>query len=283
MKFLLTLLIIIVAPMAFAQLHTPDLSPVGLIKQTVGYTQFELQYGRPSARGRKIMGDLVPYDRLWRTGGGKCSTISFDKEVVINGKSVPAGAYALVTIPDKEQWTVMLNSDTSRIYGDPSEYDPATEVVRLHTPSRKTDRLYETLTFDLDMKRNDAIFYLSWENTQVSFAIATRSHEKALANIKQALEKAPHDPEILARSSHYYFMNNEDPQQVLQWLDLAIAHGGDRWVYSQKFEQLARLKKYADARKAAREAIAFLERTKPQEWDNEVRGYEDRIKSLSKK
>jgi hypothetical protein len=279
MKFHVAFLLIIISQTSFAQLHLPELSPMGIIEQTVGYTEFGIRYGRPAARERKIMGGLVPFNKLWRTGGGECTTISFDHEVVINGKSVLAGAYALVTIPDEKNWTIMLNSDTSKRYGDPSEYDPATEVVRLNTQSQKSDRFYESLTIELDIKRNDAILHLSWENTRISFSIATGSHEKALVAIRHALDSAPRDPEILARASFYYTMNNEDPEQALKWLDVAIANGGERWVYFQKFDLLARLKKYPEARKAARDGIAFLKRTKPQEWDGEISTYEGMMKA----
>ena len=87
--------------------------------EQVGYTSVKIRSGRPAARERKIMGELVPYGKLWRTGAGKCSTNAFDTPVEINGKTIPAGVYALVTIPRETEWTVMLNSDTSKIYGDP--------------------------------------------------------------------------------------------------------------------------------------------------------------------
>ena len=265
-----------------AQVDFPELSPESILKQTVGHTAFEIRYGRPAARQRKIMGELVPYDRLWRTGAGKGTTISFDRAVIINGKTIPAGIYAFVTIPGKNEWTVLLNSDTSRIYGDPSEYDVANEVVRLSVKPERTHRLYESLLIDIDIIRYDAIVYLSWEHTQIHFAVSTGAHEKTVAEIKDAMKQNPRDPVFLAQASYYYAMNNLDPEQVLQWLDEAILLGGDRWVYHQKVDMLEKLRRYEEARKAASSSIAFLQRTKPVEWKDEIEIIENKMKSWPK-
>ncbi|MEX2233648.1 MAG: DUF2911 domain-containing protein [Cyclobacteriaceae bacterium] len=281
MKKLLCLLLLI-TEISFAQLHLPELSPVGQVIQPVGYTTFQIRYGRPAARKRKIMGGLVPYKTLWRTGAGKCSTLSFDQEVVINNKTIPAGIYAFLAIPDEREWTVMLNTDTSKIYGHPSEYDIKNEVVRLQVNPVKTKRFYESLTFDLDIAHNDAIFVLSWENTRIEFPIFTLSHEKAVAEISKGLAADPENPERLAQASYYYFMNNESPDQILTWLDKALALGGDRWVYEQKVDVLERMKRYSDARKAASTAVDFLRKTKPVEWEEGVSNYEKRLKGLPK-
>jgi hypothetical protein len=276
------LLLLALAEESVAQDEFPELSPPGVLQQTVGDVGFEIRYGRPAARKRKIMGGLVPYQWLWRTGAGKGTTISFDGEVTINKKQIPAGVYALVTIPDENEWVVMLNRDTTRIYGHPSEYDPANEVVRLTVKPEETDRYYESLTIDLDIVRYDAILYLSWENTRISFQIGTGTHERTMSYINEALRHDPRNPELLARASYYYSMNNEDPGQVLEWLDLAISSGGDRWVYHQKLDMLERLGRYIEARKAAGDAIAYLQLTKPVEWDGEIAIIRDKMKKWPK-
>src|SRR5579872_5554238 len=99
MKPYLTFIILALELQSFGQVQFPNLSPEGRIYQEVGYTHFIIRYGRPAARGRKIMGDLVPFGKLWRTGAGKCSTIRFDQPVKINDQSIGRGNYALLTIP----------------------------------------------------------------------------------------------------------------------------------------------------------------------------------------
>lgn len=274
---IITLLLLVCSHTLAAQIHLPELSPEGSVTQLVGYTEFQIRYGRPQVRKRKIIGDLVPYEKLWRTGAGKCTTISFDKDVTINNKSIPAGAYAIVSIPGVREWTIMLNSDTTKLYGDPSEYNPAFEVVRLQVTQEQTNRFYESMTIILDILRNDAIFYLAWENTQIHFPIETGAHQEALANINSALTRMPRDPEVLSQASFYYTMNNEDPQKVLTWLDKAITNGGDRWVYHQKVDKLASLGRYSDARNAVRAAVAYLQKTRPVEWENEISIYNEKM------
>jgi len=271
------------AEACFGQMDLPERSPEGRMFQQVGYTTFSIRYGRPAARERKIMGGLVPYGRLWRTGAGKCSTISFDRQVVINNKTIAAGIYAIATIPGEKMWTFMLNSDTSKIFGDPSEYDQAYEVVRVEIHTEKTNRFYESLTFDLDIVRSDAILALSWENTRIRLLIETGSHRQALATINRELSGHPRDVYRYAQAAYYYYMNNENLEQALQWLNTAITQDGDldgrRWVYEQRVDILERMRRYPEARKAVDEATVFLRRTKPAEWETEIRGFSERTKS----
>ena len=94
----------------------PVLSPEGSIRQKVGITTISVVYERPAARGRTIFGDLVPYGKLWRTGAGNCTKIKVGDDVVINDKIVPTGTYSLFAIPDQNEWTIILNTDTT-LYG----------------------------------------------------------------------------------------------------------------------------------------------------------------------
>lgn len=281
MRYIVAMLLL-VHEFSFAQIQLPELSPQSNTTEKVGYTTFTIRNGRPAARQRKIMGELVPFGKLWRTGAGKCSMISFDALVEINGKIIPAGAYALVTIPDKTEWKVMLNSDTSKLYGDPIEYDTRTEVISFKVIPRKSDRFYESLTMNIDIVRYDAVFFLSWENTQISFPIKTLSYQKALAEIRKSIEQNPKDPERLSQAAFFYFMNNDDPQQILTWLNQALKGGDERWILQQHFDILERMQNYDEAARTADRAIAFLTSTKPISWEEGVQGYKDRMRRWPK-
>lgn len=276
--YFLTVLFIICNTASHAQLNLPELSPEGKIFQKAGLTTINIRYSRPAARERKIMGDVVPYNTLWRTGAGKCSTISFDNDVFINNTKISAGIYAILTMPAEKEWIVLFNSDTSKVYGDPREYDQKTEVLRFTAIPKITERFYESLSINIDVVRNDAVLYLAWENTQIDFLIATGSHQKAMAEIEEAIESNPNNQDILSMASYYYFMNNEDPEKILKWLNMALALREERWVYHQKVDVLERIKNYNEARKTAHAAIGFLTRTKPVEWESSVRSYEARMK-----
>jgi tetratricopeptide (TPR) repeat protein len=282
MKYVIAMLVL-VHQLSGAQIQLPELSPEANTIEQVGYTTFKIRHGRPAARQRKIMGELVPYGKLWRTGAGKCSMIAFDTPVEINGKKIPAGAYALVTIPDEMEWKVMLNSDTSKLYGDPKEYDARTEVISFNVTPGKSDRYYESLTMSIDIIRYDAIFFLSWENTQISFPIKTYSYERAVSEIRKSVQQNPDDPEQLSQAAFFYFMNNDDPQQILAWLDKALQAGDERWILQQRFDILERMQKYDEAAQAAEQAIAFLTRTKPDSWEEGVQGYKESMRRWPKR
>ncbi|HZY78484.1 MAG TPA: DUF2911 domain-containing protein [Cyclobacteriaceae bacterium] len=279
MKYLLIAFILITS-VAYSQIPLPEMSPTARVVEEVGYTKINIRYGRPSARKRKIMGEVVPYNRLWRTGAGPCTTISFSTPVEISNKNIAAGSYAFITTPGEKEWTVFLNSDTTKIYGDPSEYNVDTEITSFKVIPVKTDRFYESLTISIDINKYDATLYLSWENTQISFPIKTRSYERSVAEIKKYLATNPTDPEMYALAAWFYYMNNDDSQQALTWIDKGLAMGDNRWLYSLRFDVLERMKNYAEARKTADRAIAFMKRAKPVEWEDTVVSYEERVKKL---
>lgn len=284
MKHLLLIVFIAGGFNSIGQLRLPELSPVGRIAQEAGYTNIVIRYGRPQIRGRQIMGGVVPFDRLWRTGAGKCTMLSFDNDVTINGTIVLAGAYALVSIPGEDKWTIMLNMDTSKVYGDPSEYDPSKEIVRMEISPEETGHTYESLTIFLDVVRGDVVFNLAWENTWIRFPIQTGSIEKAVATIEDGLRSEPDNVDMLATAAWFYEWNGLDRGQVMDWLNRALAIRDDRWVYHQKVEVLEKMGNYAEARTTAEKAIAFLKKAKPDGdgWEHSVRAFEKKLKRWPK-
>ncbi len=94
-----------------AQLKTPAPSPLQTIKQSFALSEIGIEYSRPSAKGRVIYGDVVPFGKLWRTGANGSTKISFGEDVKVEGQNVPAGTYALYSIPNKDNWELMLYKD----------------------------------------------------------------------------------------------------------------------------------------------------------------------------
>src|SRR5690606_17259593 len=113
----------------FSQLATPDASPVNKIEQRVGLTDVTLEYSRPSMKGRVIYGDFVPFDKLWRTGANARPKITFGHEVTVDGKNLAAGSYALLTIPGKNKWEIILYTEHQG-GGAPAELDPSKVAAR---------------------------------------------------------------------------------------------------------------------------------------------------------
>ena len=139
-------------------------SPPATVKATVGGAAVEIKYSQPSARGRKVMGGLVPFGEVWRTGANAATTISFDKDVQINGESLAAGKYSIYTIPGEDKWTIIFNSATGQ-WG--TQYPEDKDVLRIDVPSGKTGDFVETFTISAE---GDHVM-MAWENTEVKFSV----------------------------------------------------------------------------------------------------------------
>jgi Protein of unknown function (DUF2911)/Protein of unknown function (DUF3347) len=142
-------------------------SPEAAFTQQFGDSEIQVAYARPLARGRKIFGALVPFDSLWRTGASECTTLKLKEDVVIGDKKMGAGKYALFTIPRADEWTIILNSDTTLhgIFG----YDEKKDIHRFKVKPMKTDRFYETFTIEINdiNAKGEGFLNLIWENTIV--------------------------------------------------------------------------------------------------------------------
>ena len=110
MKKIIVLIAFMIANfMIEAQVKTPQPSPKCTVEQVVGLTNVDISYSRPSAKGRNVFGDLVPYGKLWRTGANANTTINFSEDVMISGKALKKGKYALFTTPKADVWEVILD------------------------------------------------------------------------------------------------------------------------------------------------------------------------------
>jgi hypothetical protein len=245
---------------ASAQLKIPEVSPPGSLIQKIGFTTIEVYYERPAARGRseeEIFGKLVPFGKVWRTGAGNCTTISFDTDVVMNHQTIRKGKYALFTIPDKENWIVILNTDTLA-YGA-YNYDTAKDIIRMEVKALRSNRYYEALTIDIDFIPNNARIYISWLNTQISFDINTGLDDQILSFIREHL--ILHDsnnPELYELAITYYFWHQQDRTQLMKFIDRGIELNNDRMWYYWKVEELMKDKRYVEARTAAASAINVI-------------------------
>ena len=125
-----------------------------------------VDYGRPSMRGRKIMGGLVPYGRVWRTGANAATTLVTDVDLDLGGTRVPRGTYTLYTIPTSRGWTLIVNRQTGQ-WG--TEYDPSRDLVRIPMQTTTLRQPVEQFTIALERGRAGAgMLVLSWENTRAT-------------------------------------------------------------------------------------------------------------------
>lgn len=204
-----------------AQLNIPPASPDAEFRQQIGFGEVEVKYSRPSARGRVIFGGLEPFGQLWRTGAHDATTIRFSEAVKLNGNDIPAGTYSLFTIPNQNEWTIVINK-VAEMHGT-SDYAQDQDLVRFAVKPEKSARYYETFTIEVnDIMKDEAGLFLLWENTQVKLTIKMEVDAKVMAEINDRINVKKEDrASLFYQSSGYYFNNNKDLKQAYAWVKIA--------------------------------------------------------------
>lgn len=141
-------------------------SPASSTSQQLKKAKVTISYSSPSVKGRKIWGELVPYGQVWRTGANEATTFEVDKDVKVQGKMLPAGKYALFTIPADGEWTIIFNK-VAKQWGA-YKYDQKEDALRVMAKPKKADTFSEKMTFAISKK---GVVSLNWENLQVDFKV----------------------------------------------------------------------------------------------------------------
>ena len=266
---------------SFGQIELPAPSPTAAFSQKVGLTEVSINYSRPSKKGRAIFGDLVPYDKLWRTGANSATKISFSDDVKIGGKDLPAGTYALFTIPGEKEWTIIFNKNSNQ--SGTGNYKESEDALRLTVKSRKIEDTIETLFIIIeDVKPTSAVIELGWESTIVHVPLEVSIDERIMASIEQAMTVGPG---TYQQAALYYQQSGKDLTQALEWMSKALkiheAEGRNVfWMYRQKSLIEADMKKYSDAVTTAK---VSLEKAKEAGNDDYVKMNTESIAEWSKK
>lgn len=176
-----------------AQIKFPQPSPTQTIQQAFGTGNIELVYSRPSAKGRRIFGDLVLFDSLWRTGANAPTKLTFTEPVEIGEKLLDTGSYVLYTVPHKDSWDIIINKGLKNWGVD--GFKESEDIVRFKAIPVKIKDKIETFTMQFaDVKAESCQLQLMWENTLVSFPITVKIKDKLKAQIEAALltDKKPY-------------------------------------------------------------------------------------------
>jgi len=139
----------------------------GLAEGKVGDADVKITYGRPKVKGRTIWGNLVPYGKVWRAGADEATTVTFSKDVEVEGQAVPAGTYALFFIPEENEWTLVLNKVPQQ-WGA-FRYDEKQDLVRVKVKPTTSDAAVEELTYEV---AGDKIV-LKWEKVAVPVTVTS--------------------------------------------------------------------------------------------------------------
>lgn len=245
------------------QLKTPQPSTTQTIKQDFGLGNIEVSYSRPNMKGRKIFGDLVPFDKVWRTGANSATTLTFSDDVTIGSTKIPAGKYGLLTIPGATDWTMIITKQLD--VTSPAAYKQEMDVVRVKAKAVKTDWVTETFTMSLDnVKDNSCELTLFWDKTFVALPISTDVDGKVMKQIETIMKS---DSRPYFSAAAYYADNGKDLNQAVIWFDKAIEQNPKAyWVQYQKAKALAKLGKKTEAMAASMKSMELAKEAKNDDY-----------------
>ncbi|WP_149275527.1 DUF2911 domain-containing protein [Pareuzebyella sediminis] len=276
-KVILLISAILVSFIGEAQINTPAPSPASLLKQKVGLTDITVDYSRPSMRGRTIFGDLVPYDKLWRTGANAYTKITFSDDVSIDGQDLKAGTYAIFTKPGQSSWEVFFYTDTEG-GGVPSTWDDSKVAAKLTAPvvNFPKEMAIETFTimFD-DLTDNSANLGLLWETVYVPIKINVGTDKVVMENIDRVM-KGPDAGDYYA-AAVYYMNSGKDISKAKEWMDKAMSMT-DNPAYWQLRQQSLIQAKSGDKKGAIATAKKSLAKAKEAGNDDYVKLNTDSLK-----
>ena len=209
----IALLLFISALTATAQdFRTPRPSPDATVTQYVGITKITIDYSSPGVKGRKIWGELVPYDEIWRTGANEVTSITFGDPVKINGNELPAGTYGIHTMPGENEWEIIFSKDTE-IDGS-SNYDPGKDALRIKVKPEE-HHFMERMTFLFaDVTENSVNVNLIWENLMVSFKLEVNTEELTLDKARKTLSWAPS-----FQAAQYFLQKDTNLDEAMKWIE----------------------------------------------------------------
>ena len=260
--------VVLAATPVLAQLEMPQPSPLSTVSQKVGLVEVTVVYSRPSMRGRTIAGELVPYDQLWRTGANQATKVSFSDEMNVAGQKVPAGDYALFSIPGQEEWTIILNKNTDQ--GGTADYTEEEDALRVPVPSSTTDDTYETFTIGFsDLTETGANLNVAWENTKVAIPLEDPNVDnRVMAQIEEQMASAGDDAGVYYQAANYYYTMDKDVPQAQEWIDKAVAldDEGKYWVMHLQAKIHAKTKDYEQAKAAAQKSMKLAEENGNQDY-----------------
>jgi tetratricopeptide (TPR) repeat protein len=241
-----------------AQITTPQPSPTATMHQKVGLTDVTIEYSRPSMRGRTIFGDLVPYDKIWRTGANMNSTISFSDDVTIADQTLKAGSYAIYTKPGASSWEVYFYTDTNNA-GTPEKWDDSKVAAKAIAQVYPMPVDVESFTISLDnLSSKGATLGMIWEKVYVGVPFGVPTVEKAMKSIETVMS-GPSANEYFAAAS-FYDDEGKDPQKAKEWIDKAVSMNKDAyWMLRRQSLIYAKLGDKKGAIDAARKSMAAAE------------------------
>jgi hypothetical protein len=260
-----TMLLACLSYKSYAQIpRIPEASSTQTIIQDFGLGKITVTYSRPNVKDRKIFGSIIPWGEVWRTGANAATTITFTEKVLVEGHGVPAGTYSLFSIPEKNEWTIILNKVVKQ-WGAYS-YKQSEDFLRFVIKPIRVSEKRETFTMAFANSTTKATdLYLVWDKTAAMIHLETDDDAKITANIDE-LMKGDRKPYYF-NAIQYYYENNKDVDKALGWVYEAekIDPKGP-WYKLWKSRLLLRKGDKPGAIAAAEEGIALSKASKDDEY-----------------
>ena len=245
-----------------ARISSPAPSPASTIEQKVGLTDVTVAYSRPSMKGRTIFGDLVPHDKVWRTGANARTKITFSTDFSIDGKELKKGTYAVFTKPSKTSWDIYLYTE-HKGNGAPREWDETKVAAKLTADILKMPMDVETftITFD-DLTDTTGVLGFLWEDVYVGMPFTVPTDKAVMASINEVMKGEP-NASAYYTAAVYYKNADKDVNQAVTWVDKAIEMTKEDpkfWYLRQQSLIHAKAGKTTSAIAAAKQSLALAEK-----------------------
>jgi hypothetical protein len=240
------------------ELKLPSLSPSSTITQEFSTSKIEISYSRPSMRGRKVFGDLVPFGSVWRTGANAATKITFGEDVQIGGRTIKPGTYSLYTVPGATEFEVIINSATGSWI--PGGFPKSEDVVRLTVPVKTLDRDVETFTLQFsNISYSACTIDIMWERTMVSVPVLVSNQDRLV----KAIDRAITNPNIpYQQAATYLYESGQELDKALEYAGKALERNPNAyWLAMLKARIAAKLGRNDVAREAANKTIELVRGT----------------------
>jgi tetratricopeptide (TPR) repeat protein len=225
-RFVLALAMLVACRFAagqnFTPLKIPDASPEASVAQNVGITDVKIRYHRPAVNKRKIWGELVPYNEVWRAGANENTTIGFSSDVTVGGHVLAAGTYGLHMLPTDKDWMVIF-SKQSAAWGSFS-YDPKEDAARITVTPQAAD-FQERLGYGFDDPTDTSVqVVMRWEKVRIAFPVTVDTPQVVVASLRRELRGLPRFSwQGWNQAAAYCLRNNVNLDEALEWANQSVA------------------------------------------------------------
>tara|TARA_B100000575_G_scaffold225137_1_gene185676 strand:- start:1308 stop:2201 length:894 start_codon:yes stop_codon:yes gene_type:complete len=274
-SFLFTILLF---QFSYTQLQSPVASPRAKVSQKVGLVNINLDYSRPSKKGRTIFGNIVPFDQIWRTGANQATSISFSDDVKINNQLVEAGEYHVYSVPRENSLDLVIYKKTDA-WGSLKSFDESLIKARVTSDFYDLPFSIETFTISFgDISNAGASLNISWDNKVAIYVIDALTREKMLNGIEETMAKNPTKNDF-RKAAMYYYEENIYIDKAVKWIDIAFDDSDDLKYWQLRYKALINEKagKIKKAKKYAKKGYEIALKSKSPDAINTLKILNDRL------